>query len=133
MKSGVGYNSVRDVTMSGLAERKESRSPSTISDSSLSSSENDQASDDEELQRLLEQRSSSPSMKFSEEKLLNEFRTLYSESLNVSSLEQSGLQEATEDEKKVRHWRPRVVLDVGANLIITTSVNLVVLMCQSLG
>ena len=104
-----------DVTMSNLAERKESRSPSTISDSSLSSSENDQASDDEELQRLLEQRSSSPSIRFSEEKLLNEFRTLYSESLNISSLEQSGLQETTEDEKKVHHWRPRVVLDIGAN------------------
>ena len=102
-------------SMSGLADRNETRSESTISDSSLSSGENDQASDDEELQRLLEQRSSSPGLRFSEEKLLNEFRSLYSESINISSLEQSGIQEATEDEKKVHHGPPRVARCRGAN------------------
>ena len=95
--------------MSGLVERKETRSPSTTSDSSLSSGENEQVSDDEEIQQLLEQRSSSPSIRFSEEKLLSEFRSLYSESLNVSSLEQSGIQEETEDEKKVFYYCPRVL------------------------
>ena len=101
--------------MSGLTDRKETRSESTISDSSLSSGENDQASDDEELQKLLEQRSSSPGLRFSEEKLLNEFRSLYSESINISSLEQSGVLEATEDEKKVQHGPPRVAQCRGAN------------------
>lgn len=96
--------------MSGSAERKETRSPSTTSDSSLSSGDSEQTTDDEELQRVLEQRSSSPSIKFSEEKLLTEFRSLYSESLNVSSLEQSGLQDETEDEKKVFYYCPRVVI-----------------------
>lgn len=95
--------------MSGSVERKETRSPSTTSDSSLSSGENEQVSDDEEIQQLLEQRSSSPSIRFSEEKLLSEFRSLYSESLNISSLEQSGIQEETEDEKKVSHYCPRVL------------------------
>ena len=85
-------------------------SPSTISDSSLSSGENEQASDDEELQQLLEQRSSSPSLKVSEERLLNEFRSLYSETLNISSLEQSGIQDETEDDKKVLSYSPRVVV-----------------------
>lgn len=92
--------------MSGLSERNETPSPSTTSDSSLSSEENDQASDDEELQQLLEQRSSSPSIKLSEEKLLSEFRSLYSETLNASSLEESSLQDDTEDHKKVLSYCP---------------------------
>ena len=96
--------------MSGLVDRKETCSSSTMSDSSLSSGENEQVSDDEEIQRLLDQRPSSPSIRFSEEKLLNEFRSLYSESLNISSLEQSGVQEETEDEKKVSYFCPRVNL-----------------------
>ena len=93
-----------------MADIRETSSPSTISDSSLSSGENEQMSDDEELKRVLEQRSSSPSLKFSEEKLLSEFRSLYSESLNISSLELSGIQEDTDDDKKVSYYRPRVVL-----------------------
>ena len=82
--------------MSGVPEM-ETRSPSVSSDSS-SSSGDDQMSDSEELQKLLEQRSSSPDIKSSEEKLLGEFRSLYSETLSVSILEQSISQE---DDKKV--------------------------------
>ena len=88
--------------MSDLAKKKESRSPSMISNSSLSSSENGQASDEEHAPPVR------PSIRYSKEKLLNEFRMLYSESLNISSLEQSGLQEAMDGEKKVPHWRPCV-------------------------
>jgi len=99
--------------MSGVPETS---SPSASSDSSLSSRETEQVSDDEELQKLLEQRSSSPDIKSSEEKLLSEFRSLYSETLNISSLEQNVSQEETEDDKKViyialpsRVNHPRVV------------------------
>lgn len=84
--------------MSGVPEMEETRSPSTTSNSSLGTEDSEQVPDDEELQQLLEQRASSPSIKSSEERILNEFRSLYSETL---FLEQSGPQEETEDDKKV--------------------------------
>lgn len=95
--------------MSSVPETKETRSPSASSDSSLNSKENEQVSDNEELQKLLEQRSSSPDIKSSEEKLLSEFRSLHSETLSISILEQSISQE---DDKKVSCYNLRYTVHV---------------------
>lgn len=85
--------------MSGVPKNKRPISPQTDSVSSITIEEYDQEYEDEELKQLLDQRPSSPD-KVGED-VLSEFRSLYTETLNITTLDHDGSQEENEDEKKV--------------------------------
>ncbi|XP_065898660.1 putative leucine-rich repeat-containing protein DDB_G0290503 [Dysidea avara] len=86
--------------MSGVPKNERPNSPQTDSVSSITIEQYDQEYDDEELKQLLDQRPSSPDK--AGEDVLSEFRSLYTETLSISTLDHDGSQEENEGEKRTK-------------------------------
>ena len=93
--------------MSGVPKNERPNSPQTDSVSSITIEQYDQEYDDEELKQLLDQRPSSPDK--AGEDVLSEFRSLYTETLSISTLDHDGSQEENEGEKRVFDFASHVV------------------------